>query len=370
MNVLCSAARKRRARLAVLGVLFLTVFSLQLVFAGPAAARAFTGGFSPRIVNGFADLNGNGRVNGRDDSNAFYGDTSIIDGGLDCNAWGSTENAGDAGDGSITPADDCTLIGYDGTADGRTIDVVDGEFQFPNRRLPKVFNADDPDNRDIGASDFAWSARNGRVDSDGNETINANDCHFGLVGRTLDAGLGDATDGADILGNTQQGTNPCGFGGSPDADDNGLVDWNSDIDITGDDSCTNGCFFGHNLRNGVVQELECPGFEGDPRNDVRGTRGADTLIGTAGADIICGLAGNDTLRGGGGRDVLLGSRGADTARGGRGADVIRGGPGPDALFGNQGPDRLFGGRGRDFLNGGRGTDLCLGGPGHDILVSC
>jgi hypothetical protein len=40
----------------------------------------------------------------------------------------------DASDAAITSADDCTLIGYDGTADGVTVNVVDGEFQRPEVR--------------------------------------------------------------------------------------------------------------------------------------------------------------------------------------------------------------------------------------------
>jgi Ca2+-binding RTX toxin-like protein len=352
------------------------------------AGGGFSGGFSPFIVNGRADLNGNRVVNGRDDSNAFYGDTSIIDGFLDCNAW-TSDNDGTAGDGVITAADDCTLVGYDGTANGKTIEVVDGEFQVGNGFLPTIFNAANPDNPDVGDSDFAWSAINGRVDSNGNEFIDFNDCHFGLIGRIRDAGLGDPTDGADILGNTQANTDPCGFGSpTPAAADNGKVDWNSDHDITSADSCTNGCFFGHNLRNGLVQTLECPGFAGDPRNDVRGTAGPDTLVGTSGRDIICGLGGNDLLIGRGGNDLLLGGgnadvlrggAGADTLRGGGGGDVLRGGPGPDRLsggrgnddlFGGRGNDVLLGGRGRDHLDGGRGIDTCRGGPGRDTFIRC
>src|SRR5918995_1159896 len=52
-----------------------------------------------------------------------------------------------------------------------------------------------------------------------------------LNGEIVDAGLGDPTDGADILGNTQTNTNPCGFGNPPDAANNGLVDLNSDGEI-------------------------------------------------------------------------------------------------------------------------------------------
>ncbi len=217
----------------------------------PPPAGVYTGGLSPTIIGGRADLNGSGTVTGRDDSNAFYGDTHIIDGYLDCNAW-TVDNDGAAGDGVINASDDCTLIGYDGTVDGVTIDVVDGEFQVADGPLPTVFNAGDPDNPDVGDSDFAWSAISGRVDSDGNEMINANDCHFGLIGETVDAGAGDMTDGADILGNTAGNTNPCGFANPPAAANNGLVDLNSDGNITAADSCSNGCFLGHDLLNGYV----------------------------------------------------------------------------------------------------------------------
>jgi Ca2+-binding RTX toxin-like protein len=367
-------ARTRHRGLTVLGVLLLMVF-VQLALAAPAAAVPLTGGFSPMIINGTADLNGDGVVTGRDDSNAFYGETSIIDGMLDCDAW-TAPNDGGAGDLAITVDDDCTLIGYDGTADGVTIAVVDGEFQWPNRRLPTVFNAADPDNPDIGASDFAWSAINGRVDSNGDEAITGVDCHFGLIGETVDVGLGDATDGADVLGNP--GANECGFVQPPDPADNGLVDLNSDTDITAADSCF-GCFFGLDVEVGVVQAQECPGFEGDPRNHVVGTPGNDLLVGTAGADIICGLSGNDILRGRGGNDVLLGGAGADSLSGGPGADRLRGGGGPDVLNGGGGRDRLFGqggndflrgGLGNDHLDGGSGFDRCRGGPGSDTFVRC
>jgi Ca2+-binding RTX toxin-like protein len=374
---LTSRPRTARRRIAVLGALFVMAFSVQLMLAATAGAGALTGGFSPTVINGGADLNGSGVVNGRDDASEFYGDTSIIDGKLDCDAWGAQANDGAAGDLAITGADNCSLVGYDGTSDGVTIEVVNGFFQMANGPLPTVFNAGDPDNPDIGDSDFAWSAIGGRVDSNGNEAIGGDDCHFGLVGTTNDVGLVNATDGADILGNP--GANECGFVTAPNTADNGLVDLNSDTDITGADSCSNGCFFGHNVVLGKVQELECPGYEGDPRNDVVGTAASETLVGTAGADIICGRSGNDTLIGRGGRDLLLGGRGADLLRGGaradrlvggRGRDVLRGGRGPDRLFGGPRGDALFGGRGNDFMNGGSGFDRCVGGPGSDASVRC
>jgi Ca2+-binding RTX toxin-like protein len=371
MSVIRSTMRPGTARRrgAILGVLSLLAFCAQLVLAAPAPATPLTGGFSPRIIGGGADLNGNNVVNSRDDANEFYGDTHIIDGMLDCDAWGPLANDGTAGDGMIGPADDCALVGYDGTPDGVTINVVNGEFLVGNRRLPTVFNLNDRDNPDVGDSDFAWSAIDGRVDSNGNETITGDDCHFGLIGRTVDVGLGDATDGADILGNP--GANECGFVTAPNTADNGLVDLNSDTDITlAADSCANGCFFGHDVRAGKVQARECPGHKGDPRDDVIGTSGPDTLTGTGGANIICGLGGNDVLIGLGGNDLLLGGGGADTLRGGRGADVLSGSFGPDRLFGHRGNDRLFGGPANDLLDGGPGFDRGVGGPGSDSFVRC
>jgi hypothetical protein len=336
----------------------LLALCIALLLAGPAGAGPLTGGFSPTIVGGGADVNGDGVVNGTDDANAFYGDTSIIDGNLDCDAWGAVANDGSAGTGTINGGDDCSLVGYDGTPDGVTIKVVNGVFQVADGPLPTVFNASNPDNADIGDSDFAWSAIDGRVDSNGNEGIDSDDCHVGLIL------------GIDVLSNTIVDSNPCGFASSPNTADNGLLDFNNDQDITGADSCSNGCFFGLDVDNGKVQEAECAGFEGDPRHDVIGTSGPDVLIGTAGRDIICGRGGGDTLIGAGANDLLLGGGAADIMRGGDGRDVLRGGRGNDSLRGNDGGDRLFGNGGRDHLDGGAGFDRGFGGPGHDTFVSC
>ena len=113
---------QRTLFLALVAVLALCI---PLLLAGPAGAGPLTGGFSPTIVGQGADVNGNGIVNTADDANAFYGDTSIIDGKLDCDAWGVVANDGGQGDGAITTADDCSLIGYDGTPDGVTIEVLE-----------------------------------------------------------------------------------------------------------------------------------------------------------------------------------------------------------------------------------------------------
>ncbi len=132
-----------------------------------------------------------------------------------------------------------------------TITVTDGVFGWPSgTALPTVYNATDPANPGVSASNFAWSTIGGKVDSNGNESIGGTDCTFGLIGQTVDVGLGDPTDGADILGSDAG----CGFVGSPLSSSlNGLVDLNSDEGITAADSCTNGCFFGHNVTSGIVQ---------------------------------------------------------------------------------------------------------------------
>lgn len=252
-----------RRRIALLGVFALIGFYAQLSLASSAQAAPFTGGLSPTVIDGLFDLNGDNEVTGADDSNAFYGDTAIINGGLDCDAW-SGPNGGEAGDGVIDANDDCTMIAYDGTVDGVTITVTDGAVDWPDGPFPTAFNASDPDNPGVLESDFAWSTINGLVDSSGDETIDANDCSFDVVGTI------------DILGNTVGNTNPCGFANPPDAADNGKVDLNSDGEITAADTCTDGCFLGHNVTLGVVQ------VEGaavtTPSNAFSGTFGP-TIIG-------------------------------------------------------------------------------------------
>ena len=288
--------------------------------APTAASASTTRGFSPTVYAALADLNGDGTVNAADDSTAFYGDTDIINGALDCDAWASP-NDGAAGDGTIDGSDDCTLIGVDGSIAGVTVDVVDGEFvaaggdPIPDgTRLPAVFNAAQPDNPSIFYSDFAWSTIDGRVDANGNAEIDGEDCHFGLVGSV------------DVLGSDPG----CGFAGTISAGDNGLVDLNSDEAITSADTCRDGCFFGLNVVEGLVTGTLCT---------LTGTPAADDLTGSAGRDVICGLGGADTLRGAGGRDLIRGGSGNDLMSGGSGDDVLLGGTGPDSARGGPGFDR-------------------------------
>lgn len=327
---------------------FLVSSVVGAVGVTPAIAAPFSGGFSPTIYTSLADLNGDGVADGADDSNALYGDAAIIDGALDCDAW-AADNDGALGDGTIDANDDCTLIGVDGTLDGVTIDVVDGEFATADgapivdgTALPTVFNAADPDDPSVAASDFAWSAIAGRVDSSGDETIDGDDCSFDLVGDV------------DILGNP--GANECGFATPPDEADNGLVDLNEDQAITDDDTCIDGCFFGLDVIQGFVTDSDCT---------IIGTSGADILGGTAGADVMCGLGGDDRLVGHGGADVIRGGVGDDRLVGRGGADVIRGGAGDDRLVGRAGNDLIKGGDGDDLMKGNIGRDRLFGDAGPD-----
>jgi len=132
-------------------------------------------------------------------------------------------------------------------ADGVTIEVVDGAFDTADGAaipdgtpLPTIFNESDPDNPSIVAADFAWSTQLGRVDSNGNGSIDNDDCHVGIIG------------GANILGSLA-GPSGCEFGVTPPAAFDGLVDLNGDNTVTtAGDSCTDGCFFGHDVSSGLV----------------------------------------------------------------------------------------------------------------------
>ena len=400
---------------------------VQLVMVTGAQAAPYTGTFGPAIINERADLNGDGVVNGRDDANAFYGDTDIIDGALDCNAW-TSPNDGTAGNHAIAANDDCTLVGVDGTMNGVTIQVSGGEFQVADGPLPTVFNAGNPNDPDIGNSDFAWSAINGRVDSNGDEAITGDDCHFGLIGQAVDAELGDATDGADVLGNP--GANECGFAQAPAQANNGQVDLNSDTVITAADSCSNGCFFGRNLVAGLVQQLATPTTldltpatatndtgtqhsltahvedqDGNPLGGatvefsvagVNPTTGSDAT--NASGDAVFGYtgsnAGGDTITAFADTNENGTREGAEpqgTATktwnpapvapkcpgfesdprnqivGTAAGETLTGTPGADIICAKGGNDTLIGLGGKDLLLGGAGSDVARSGDGRDVL---
>jgi hypothetical protein len=225
------------------------------LFASRASATPFTGTFGPTIFNDLLDVNGDNVVDGTDVSRGFFGDTDIIAGGIDCDAW-NNPNEGAAGDGIIDGADDCTLIGFDGTADGAIITVsngsiaaIDGVNPADGRPMPHVYpdvndnngdGADPPTNGDIGDSAFAWSAINGRVDANGNEAIDSQDCS------------NDLADTADVLSNDHVAA--CGIvPASPTPDVNGLIDLDGDRAITAADTCTDNCIFGRDVVQGELQ---------------------------------------------------------------------------------------------------------------------
>ena len=135
---------------ALTSVISLLLLCGQVLLAGSALAAPYTGGFSPTILAGKADLNGDGVVTGRDDSNEFFSETHIIDGGLDCNAW-TSPNDGTGGDDMITTTDDCELVGVDGTPDGVTIeDAGSLNGTFVNRRRVERHELEDGDELQIG----------------------------------------------------------------------------------------------------------------------------------------------------------------------------------------------------------------------------
>lgn len=383
----------------------LSVLALGVMAAPSASAAPFTGQFAPTVVGGLADLNGSGTISSADSWVDFYDNTDIINGGLDCNNWGSTENDGSDGDGVINFLDDCTLIGFDGTADGVTINVSNGNFvekdglPFPNMtKLPAVFNAGDPDNPSVVQADFAWQAIGGAIDVNQNGLISANDCAEDIVnGWNIVCSLQDAV---------------------PDSD-NGLVDTTDNFVIGTEDDSASG-FFGLAVQDGVVQGapvtvapltfspasgpvgttviLTGTGLAGATKVEFNGTSAtftvdSDTQITTtvpAGATdgpitvTLAGTAGTTTsaasfdvttpgpvgCTGTDGNDTLRGTGGADTCVGLKGNDTILGKGGPDLLKGNQGDDVLKGGKGADVLKGGKGTDVCKGGAGKDILRGC
>jgi Ca2+-binding RTX toxin-like protein len=127
---------------------------------------------------------------------------------------------------------------------------------------------------------------------------------------------------------------------------------------------------------GEQQPTACPGFDGDPRNQIVGDEGDNFITGTDGDDIICALGGDDTIDGAGGNDLILAGpgndtvdagEGDDTVRGGSGNDLIRGGIGEDNLSGGSGDDQVRGGADADAIQGGQGKDNLLGGSGDDAI---
>jgi CSLREA domain-containing protein len=84
----------------------------------------------------------------------------------------------------------------------------------------------------------------------------------------------------------------------------------------------------------------------------------DRLLGVEG---VSGTPKADEIRGSRGKNTLTGLAGSDTVAGGRGNDRLRGGSGGDTLRGQAG---------NDAINGGPGNDTCIQGPGRGPLVAC
>lgn len=236
----------RSARVACAGLAVVLLAGVLTVAGIATAASNLTGYYAPFIGHGGADVNHDGVVNDLDDSAGFFRDTDLIDGHLDCNAWGTLVtdvNDGTAGNGEITDADDCILQGYRSKDVETFIYVVDGLFAYTAStfsgsrtpiptgwRMPSAY--DDGTSFDLSSNDYetaqwAWVADSGFVDYDHdgtpNETPSTDD---------------DATNflplGIDVID------------GWVDVDNDGVVD------DSGDD-CSNGCFFGLNVSNGKVQ---------------------------------------------------------------------------------------------------------------------
>jgi hypothetical protein len=405
------------------GIVVVLVTGLALGIGMTAALAApLTGLVSPTIVGGLADLNGTGTITATDSWVDFYGDTEVISGALDCDAWGNVANDGSDGDGVIDGDDDCILIGVDGTADGTTIVVTNGSFAtmdgvaiINGTKLPAVFNASDPTNTSVAAADFAWQVIGGRVDANGNNVIDDDDCSVGIV------------NGWDILGVS------CGFNPPTGSADNGKIDVNGDFVITvADDSTAVGGFFGLAVEDGLVQAGAAVGaptitsftptsgavgtvvtitgtnlggatvtFGGVAASCTANTAGTQltctvpvgavtgkivvtTTAGTAtsatnftvpgtptpGGCTIVGTGGPDQLVGTEGDDVICAKAGADQVRAKAGNDLVKGAKGSDLLRGGPGDDTLRGGKGADVLRGGKGFDTCVGGKGNDTLKGC
>jgi hypothetical protein len=278
-----------------------------------------------------------------------------------------------------------------GTTDlGSTVTVDDGAggynhaFLISDESGNTVVTATSGTLTDTGTKPWVPSAANARVlDAEPEEATNAPGTNHAVTATVTDR-FGNGVPGVTV---TFIETGPGRFrtGGSTvtvvtDANGEAVAEVTSDLTETGDqtitasiDAAATDCELAAGTPAGApagvcsdgvtktweVEEVpHCPGFEGDPRNQVIGTPGDDVLLGTPGNDVICGLGGNDTIRARGGRDVVKGGPGNDTIRGGGGNDTIRGGGGDDVMRGGPGRDRLLGGPGPDTAVGGRGIDTC------------
>ena len=202
----------------------------------------FIGVLTPNIIGGGMDVNGDGVIDSKDNSNQLLG-ASILSGLLDCDDFGTAP--GNPGSGTIDTSDDCTLTAEDGTT---VITVVDGAFQLPDGPLALTFSVPDID----------WNVIAGRVDSDGSGTIDAGDCTLSIVDESLPFNNNGTTKGTDLEIDilSSDGTdNPCEGLANATTANNGGVDIGTvgaNGNIGPEDDCSNGCFFGHNVLNGDV----------------------------------------------------------------------------------------------------------------------
>jgi hypothetical protein len=248
-----SAPVKVRSERSTRGILALflvigVLAAITITGSGIASAGALGGSgggfFGPRIIDGGVDVNGDGEISITDDSTNFFGATDIVDGLLDCDNWGATINAGLGGDDGTD--DDCKLRGFfaqaaEDDSDDYYIWVEDGEFLYysigstavttdrffipDGWRLPgRYLNTSSLDSTDdFQDDDWAWRFENGRFDYDFDDNP-ADDSPQNFLG-TIDIELGYVDIDESGVGNETDGT----------------------------DSCANGCFWGFNVTNGVVQ---------------------------------------------------------------------------------------------------------------------
>ena len=279
---------------------------VALVFLGSLdSATASDPLLSPAIISGGMDVNGDGVITAADNSNELLAGTSIIGGLVDCNA-----GIGSAGSGTITGDDDCVLIPQIGSG----IVVNDGLFLVADGPLRLAFSTPDVQYRVIG----------GRVDVSGDGQINTDDCSLSFIDESLP--FNDNVGDFDVLAGNGGDENACEGGSTAETfpSFNGLVGdpvGIADVDYSDNlTTCLDGCFFGRNLVDGVVQESV-------PLVGPVGPAGPTGATGPAGADGADGATGATGATGPAGAD------GADGATGPAGADGADGATGPSGVAG-------------------------------------
>ena len=255
---------------------------VALVFLGSLdSATASDPLLSPAIISGGMDVNGDGVITAADNSNELLAGTSIIGGLVDCNA-----GIGSAGSGTITGDDDCVLIPQIGSG----IVVNDGLFLVADGPLRLAFSTPDVQYRVIG----------GRVDVSGDGQINTDDCSLSFIDESLP--FNDNVGDFDVLAGNGGDENACEGGSTAETfpSFNGLVGdpvGIADVDYSDNlTTCLDGCFFGRNLVDGVVQEsvpLVGPVGPAGPTG-ATGPAGADGADGATGPSGVAGAVQAET----------------------------------------------------------------------------